>query len=93
MPLRERKEIQELLRQELGETDLIQLDDKKQLFGAVIKKLEEAGASIGIDSLRTELASLKDLMEKPEILSAAREEFSLATAEGYDCPIGKEVTF
>ena len=34
-----------------------------------------------------------DLMEKPEILSAAREEFSLATAEGYDCPIGKEVTF
>ena len=45
---------------------MIQLDDKKQLFGAVIKKLEEAGASIGIDSLRTELASLKDLMEKPD---------------------------
>ena len=34
-----------------------------------------------------------DLMEKPEILSAAREEFLLATADGYDCPIGKEVTF
>lgn len=34
-----------------------------------------------------------DLMEKPEVLAAAREEFTLATAEGYDCPIGKEVTF
>ena len=34
-----------------------------------------------------------DLMEKSEILTAAREEFDLATADGYDCPIGKEVTF
>ena len=34
-----------------------------------------------------------DLMEQPDILAAAREEFSLATEECYDCPIGKEVTF
>ena len=34
-----------------------------------------------------------DLMESPEILAAAREEFNLTTAEGYDCPIGPEVTF
>lgn len=33
-----------------------------------------------------------DLMEKPALLQAAREEFAHA-AEGYDCPIGKEVTF
>ena len=38
-------------------------------------------------------AATADLMESPEILAAAREEFSLTTAEGYDCPIGKEVTF
>jgi hypothetical protein len=31
-------------------------------------------------------------MENPEILAAAREEFNLTTAEGYDCPITKEVT-
>ena len=34
-----------------------------------------------------------DLMEQPDLLVAAREEFDLATAEGYDCHIGKEVTF
>ena len=34
-----------------------------------------------------------DLMDCPEILAAAREEFNLTTAEGYDCPITKEVTF
>lgn len=32
-----------------------------------------------------------DLMTTPEILSAAREEFQICAAEGYDCPIGKEV--
>ena len=32
-----------------------------------------------------------DLMENPGLLAKAREEFSAATAEGYDCPIGKEV--
>lgn len=32
-----------------------------------------------------------DLMEKPEILAAAREEFDFTAAEGYDCPIGPEV--
>ena len=32
-----------------------------------------------------------DLMEKPEILKQAREEFSENAAEGYDCPIGPEV--
>ena len=32
-----------------------------------------------------------DLMEKPEILKQAREEFSETAAEGYDCPIGPEV--
>ncbi len=33
-----------------------------------------------------------DLMENPTLLAKAREEFTLATAEGYDCPIGKDVT-
>ncbi|MGN0978698.1 MAG: M20 family metallopeptidase [Faecousia sp.] len=33
-----------------------------------------------------------DLMEDPSLLAKAREEFTLSTAEGYDCPIGKEVT-
>ena len=32
-----------------------------------------------------------DLMEKPDILKAAREEFNETAAEGYDCPIGPEV--
>ena len=34
-----------------------------------------------------------DLMEKPELLAQAKQEFDFATAAGYDCPIGKEVTF
>ena len=38
-------------------------------------------------------ATAADLMEQPEILSKAREEFAETTAAGYDCPIGKEVTF
>lgn len=33
-----------------------------------------------------------DLMTTPEILVQAREEFSITAAEGYDCPIGPEVT-
>ena len=33
-----------------------------------------------------------DLMENPEILKAARAEFEFDAAEGYDCPIGLEVT-
>lgn len=33
-----------------------------------------------------------DLMESPSALIKARHEFQIATAEGYDCPIGKEVT-
>ena len=32
-----------------------------------------------------------DLMEQPEILTKAREEFNFTAAAGYDCPIGKEV--
>ena len=32
-----------------------------------------------------------DLMQKPEILKAAREEFNENAAAGYDCPIGPEV--
>ena len=32
-----------------------------------------------------------DLMENPEILKNAREEFDFTAAEGYDCPIGPEV--
>ena len=32
-----------------------------------------------------------DLMTQPELLKKARAEFNLATADGYDCPIGKEV--
>ena len=36
--------------------------------------------------------TVADLMEQPEVLTQAREEFLIATAEGYDCPIGKEVT-
>ena len=33
-----------------------------------------------------------DLMTQPEILAAAQEEFRIAAMEGYDCPIGPEVT-
>lgn len=32
-----------------------------------------------------------DLMENPNLLEAARAEFEISTAEGYDCPIGPEV--
>ena len=32
-----------------------------------------------------------DLMEKPELLSRAKEEFSIAAADGYDCPLDKKV--
>ena len=38
-------------------------------------------------------ATAADLMEQPEVLAKAKEEFLEATADGYDCPIGKEVTF
>ena len=38
-------------------------------------------------------ATAADLMEQPEVLTKAKEEFLEATADGYDCPIGKEVTF
>lgn len=34
-----------------------------------------------------------DLLENPEVLQQAKEEFAVTTAQGYDCPIGKEVTF
>lgn len=37
--------------------------------------------------------SAADLMEQPELLEKARAEFNEAAAEGYDCPIGKEVTY
>ena len=33
-----------------------------------------------------------DLMTNPQLLKEAREEFLTAAAEGYDCPIGPEVT-
>lgn len=33
-----------------------------------------------------------DLMTDPQLLKNAREEFDLTAAEGYDCPIGKDVT-
>ena len=36
-------------------------------------------------------ASVADLMEKPELLDQAKAEFAISAAEGYDCPIGKEV--
>ena len=35
--------------------------------------------------------AVADLMENPELLQKAREEFETVTAEGYDCPIGREV--
>lgn len=34
-----------------------------------------------------------DLMESPALLKKIRKEFNKNAAEGYDCPIGKEVTF
>ncbi len=37
--------------------------------------------------------SAADLMEQPALLEKARAEFDEAAAEGYDCPIGKEVTY
>ena len=38
-------------------------------------------------------ATAADLMEQPTVLTRARQEFAESTALGYDCPIGKEVTF
>ena len=38
-------------------------------------------------------ATTADLMENPQVLEQAKQEFAIATAQGYDCPIGKEVTF
>ncbi len=35
-------------------------------------------------------AACADLMEKPDILAKAREEFAITAAEGYDCPLGPE---
>lgn len=35
--------------------------------------------------------AVSDLMEKPEILAAARAEFNETAAAGYDCPLGPEV--
>ena len=32
-----------------------------------------------------------DLMEKPELLAQAKEEFAVTAAEGYDCPLDKKV--
>ena len=32
-----------------------------------------------------------DLMEKPEILAQAKEEFAITAAEGYDCPLDNKV--
>ena len=37
-------------------------------------------------------ATAADLMEQPDLLNKARAEFQEATYQGYDCPIGKEVT-
>lgn len=34
-----------------------------------------------------------DLMDSPALLEKIRKEFNKNAAEGYDCPIGKEVTF
>jgi len=38
-------------------------------------------------------ATAADLMVQPELLAKARQEFEEATVLGYECPIGKEVTF
>ena len=35
--------------------------------------------------------AVADLMENPALLQKAREEFKLTTAEGYDCPISKDL--
>ena len=35
--------------------------------------------------------AVADLMEKPEILKAAKEEFAITAADGYDCPLSKDV--
>ncbi|MBQ3505133.1 MAG: amidohydrolase [Oscillospiraceae bacterium] len=37
-------------------------------------------------------AAAADLMTQPQILKDARAEFDITAAEGYDCPIGPEVT-
>ncbi len=37
-------------------------------------------------------ATAADLMENQALLAQAREEFDITAAEGYDCPIGPEVT-
>ena len=36
-------------------------------------------------------ASVSDLMTKPELLEKARAEFRISAAEGYDCPISKDL--
>ncbi len=36
-------------------------------------------------------ASCADLMEKPELLKEAKAEFAVTAADGYDCPLSKDV--
>ena len=36
-------------------------------------------------------ASCADLMEQPQLLADAKAEFDIAAADGYDCPLDKQV--
>lgn len=53
------------------------------------------GSSVGRKGMlfasRILAGAAADLMEDPALLKAAREEFEISAAQGYDCPIGKEV--
>ncbi len=46
-----------------------------------------------IQAAKVLAGSCADLMEKPQLLKEAQAEFEVTAAEGYDCPIGVDVTF
>jgi aminobenzoyl-glutamate utilization protein B len=47
----------------------------------------EIGHKAAVHAGKVLAATAIDLMERPDILEKAREEFEVRTAEGYTCPI------
>lgn len=47
----------------------------------------DLGRKAAVHAGKVLAATVIDLLERPEVLEAAREEFQLRTAEGYTCPI------
>ena len=60
------------------------------------QNVSTGGSSIGhkgmLQAAKVLAGTAWDLMTQPQLLEKAREEFTRTAAEGYDCPIGPEVT-